>query len=247
MRRLAALAALLACACATSPRRADAPVPADRPSDAPVGADPTLNDAYRDPSDLRAHVRRFEHEGREVRDKKPAILADLSLKPGMTVVDLGAGTGLYTLDLARAVGPEGRVLAVDIIPHFLQHIGRRAEKAGLSNITLIHARDAAAELPPGGVDLVFMCDVYHHLERPAEVLGDVRRALRPGGELVVVDLDRVPGKSPAWILEHVRADKDATVRELQAAGFVLIADRTDALGLRDNYLLHLRPHDPPRP
>jgi SAM-dependent methyltransferase len=254
--RLALFAVCFACASVTSPKGASTPVldgAQSRPSaDAPEpqqhrngdGADPELNDAYRDPADLRAHIRRFEHEGREVRDRKSAVLYDLSLKPDMVVADLGAGTGLYTLDLARAVGPGGRVYAVDIIPHFLAHIGRRAAEAGLHNITLVDAARSATDLPSGGVDLVFMCDVFHHLERPAEVLADIRRILRPGGQLVVVDLDRVPGKSPKWILDHVRADKSATTRELLAAGFVLTSDRTAALGLRDNYLLHLL-HGPP--
>lgn len=233
MLRFALFAVCLACA--QSRPSADAPEPAQ------PGADPELNDAYRDPADLRANIRRFEHEGREVRDRKTSIIADLSLKPGMTVVDLGAGTGLYTLDLARAVGPAGRVYAVDIIPHFLQHIGRRAKEAGLDNITLVPAEKSATDLPPGSVDLVFMCDVYHHLERPAEVLADIRRLLRPGGELVLIDLERVPGKSPRWIFDHVRADKSTTLQELLAAGFVLTSDRSAALGLRDNYLLHLRP------
>lgn len=235
--RLALFAVLLACA--QSRPSADAPEPAQHPNSG--GADPELNDAYRDPKDLRANIRRFEHEGREVRDRKPAILRDLSLQPGMVVVDLGAGTGLYTLDLARAVGPEGRVYAVDIIPHFLAHIGRRAAAAGLQNITLVDAANTATDLPPASVDLVFMCDVYHHLERPTEVLADIRRILRPGGELVLIDLERVPGKSPRWIFDHVRADKSTTLRELLAAGFVLSSDRSAALDLRDNYLLHLRP------
>lgn len=227
-----ALAACLACGRAS----ASAAAPASTPPPASE-----LNAAYSDPAELRAWTRRFEHEGREVRDRKPEILADMSLRPGMKVVDLGAGTGLYSLDLARAVGPAGRVFAVDIVPHFLRLIERRAAKAGLTNLTTLPG------LPDEPVDLVFLCDAYHHLERPAEVLAAIRRVLRPGGALVVVDLDRVPGKSPAWIFGHVRADKSQVLAELAAAGFSLTADRTDALGLRDNYLLYLRPDDRPSP
>ena len=165
----------------------------------------------------------------------------------MAVADVGSGTGLYTLDLARAVGPDGPVYAVDIIPHFLRHVGKQAARAGLANVTLVQSTTDALNLPPGSVDLVFLCDVYHHLERPAATLAAIRAALRPGGALILIDLAREPGKSPRWILDHVRADRSQVLAELAAAGFTLVADRTDALGLRDNYLLHLRPDDAPRP
>lgn len=230
--RLALLAAsLLACAPAQA---------APRPTTAtPAGARPELNDAYRDPKSLRRWRHSFEREGREVRDRKADILADLPLKPGMVVADVGAGTGLYTLDLARAVGPTGRVLAVDIIPHFLRHVGDQARRAGLTNVSLVQASADALGLEPASVDLVYLCDVYHHLERPAATLAAIRAALRPGGALVLVDLAREPGTSPAWILDHVRADRAQVLAELTAAGFTLVADHTGALGLRDNYILHL--------
>ena len=247
-RRLAVLlAASLACAPAHAATRLDTRLDTRPDANTPAGARPELNDAYRSPAKLRKWRRSFEREGREVRDRKPAILADLPLKPGMAVADVGSGTGLYTLDLARAVGPDGPVYAVDIIPHFLRHVGKQAARAGLANVTLVQAGADALNLAPGSVDLVFLCDVYHHLERPAEVLAAIRRVLRPGGALVVLDLDRVSGVSPKWIFRHVRAGKTEVLAELGAAGFTLTADRSAALGLRDNYFLHLRPDEAPRP
>ncbi len=233
--RLALLAACLACAPAHAAPRPTTEAPA-----APAGARPELNDVYRDPKSLRRWRRNLEREGREVHDRKADILADLSLKPGMVVADVGAGTGLYTLDLARAVGPTGRVLAVDIIPHFLRHIGDEAKRAGLTNVVLVQASADALGLEPASVDLIYLCDVYHHLERPTAALAELRAALRPGGTLVLVDLAREPGKSPAWILEHVRADRRKVLAELAEAGFGLVADHTDALHLRENYILHLK-------
>lgn len=247
-RRLAVLlAACLACAPAHAATRLDTRLDTRPDANTPAGARPELNDAYRSPAKLRKWRRSFEREGREVRDRKPAILADLPLKPGMAVADVGSGTGLYTLDLARAVGPDGPVYAVDIIPHFLRHVGKQAARAGLANVTLVQAGADALNLAPGSVDLVFLCDVYHHLERPAATLAAIRAALRPGGALILIDLAREPGTSPKWILDHVRADRSQVLAELAAAGFTLVADRTAALGLRDNYLLHLRPDDPPGP
>lgn len=241
--RRALLAVCLACA----PAHASPPASPQPPAGEPEGARPALNDAYRDPDDLNKWQHVFEQEGREVRDRKPDILVDLSLRPGMSVADVGAGTGLYTLDLARAVGPAGTVYAVDIIPHFLRHIEKKAARAGLKNIRLVQAGAGALNLPPASADLVFTCDVYHHLERPAATLAAIRAALRPGGTLVLVDLRR-DADSPAWIFEHVRATRDQVVAEITAAGFSLVTDRTAALGLRDNYVLHFKPTDaPPRP
>lgn len=223
-RLLALLSACLACA----------------PAQASAGPS-AINQPYADPDKTRAWDRRFTAEDREVAARKADVLKDLSLRPGATIADVGAGTGLYTLDLARAVGDAGRVFAVDVIPHFLRHIERRARKAGLTNITYVRATQRSPGLAEASIDLAFLCDSYHHLERPAELLAELRRALRPDGVLVVLDLERVPGVTPAPIVAHVRAGKAEVLAELEAAGFTLVEDRTAALGLQDNYLLRLRP------
>jgi predicted methyltransferase len=89
------------------------------------------------------------------------------------------------------------------------------------------------------VDLVFVCDTYHHFEYPKQSLAGIHRALRPGGELVVVEFKREPGVSPAWILEHVSKGQSEVIKEIEAAGFVLTNDHTSPL-LKDNYVLRFR-------
>ena len=111
------------------------------------------------------------------------ILATLQIQPGETVADIGTGTGLYVEPFAAAVGPEGRVLAVDISPKFIFHVRERAEAAGLDQVEVMLSTERSAELPEGSVDVAFLCDVYHHFEYHEDMLRSIRRALKPGGPL----------------------------------------------------------------
>lgn len=223
------------------------PAPAPAPDVAPLLAaetrsvHPGINAAYRDPRATRRWARRFERDGREVHDHRAQIVQALGLRPGLAVADIGAGTGLFTLAFADAVGPTGTVFAVDVIPHFLTHIRARLEKAGVTHVRLIQASERSAELPPASVDVVFMSDAYHHLEYPQHVLASLRRALRPGGSLWVIDFHRGPD-SDAWLRRHVRADRPEVLQELAQAGFELVSEPPL---LRENYVLQLRPRPGP--
>ena len=204
-----------------------------------AGADPAINQPYADP-DYQAWVERFERPGREVYDKREAILAATGVRPGMTVADVGAGTGLYTRLFARGVGPKGKVYAVDISKKFIDNILRTAREQGLTNVEGIVNTQSDTRLPADSIDLVFMSDTYHHFEQPGPTMASIRRALKRGGTLVVIDFRREPGKSAQWILEHTRLGKDEAAREIEAAGFELIEDRDF---LSENYFLKFRRKD----
>jgi len=92
-------------------------------------------------------------------------------------------------------------------------------------------------LPPDSVDLIFLADTYHHFEQPADMLRSIRDALRPGGELVVIDFQREPGLSSAWVMRHVRAGRDQVIAEIELAGLRL--DREEPI-LRGNFFLRFR-------
>ncbi len=180
---------------------------------------------------------RFEREGREVYDQRRRIVEAVGLRPGKRVADIGAGSGLFTLLFAERVGARGRVYAVEIVPGFLEQIRQRAVAAGLENVRTVLGTERSAELPPRSVDRVFICDTYHHFEYPRSMLASLHRALRPGGELVLVEFRRVPGESSAWVLDHVRAGEEVFTAEIEAAGFRKVA-RADFL--RENYLVRFR-------
>ncbi len=194
------------------------PVPA---KDAPP---PGINAPFEKP-DFDAWVERFERGGREVYDKRLDIVAAVGLRPGMTVADIGAGTGLFTRLFSPQVGPSGKVYAVDISANFIQGILATAQRQGLTNIEGIVNSPTDAMLPLASIDVAFVCDTYHHFEFPRQMLASIHRALKPGGALVVVDYERIPGKSSAWVLDHVRLDKQTAIKEIEAAGFRLVEDR----------------------
>lgn len=186
--------------------------------------------------DPEAWLARFEVESREVFAARAEILAATGLSPGDRIADVGTGTGLYLEAFSRSVEPTGRVYAVDISPRLVEFVERRIRDERLDNVTVVLSTEDSTRLPPVSVSHVFLCDAYHHLTRHESMLASMHAALVPGGRLIVVDFDRIPGVSREWLLEHVRADK-ATVRgEIEAAGFRFI-DEVEVPAFRENYLL----------
>jgi ubiquinone/menaquinone biosynthesis C-methylase UbiE len=178
----------------------------------------------------------FEEESREVFTHREAIIDLLSLQSGMVVADVGSGTGSLLELLVRGVGPSGRIYAVDVVPQFIDYIRDRAAANDWRQVVPVLGSDRSVGLPPSSVDVVFICDTYHHFEFPNDTLASIRRALRPGGVLIVVDFDRVDGVSRPWVLEHVRAGRDVVRREVEQAGFMFERDLTPSV-LRENYIL----------
>jgi predicted methyltransferase len=197
---------------------------------------PGVNNQYND-KELGVWVERFESAGREIFDQRHAILKVAGVRPGMRVADVGAGTGLFTLLFADAVGPRGKVFAVDIIPKFLTHLEKQVAERRLNNVVPHLGDPRTVALPPGSVDLVFLCDAYHHFEFPRSMNASMWKALRPGGTLLLIDFKRIPGKTPAATLEHVRAGEETFTKELVAAGFELV-ERVPLL--EQNYVVRFR-------
>ena len=200
---------------------------------------PGINDSFVDP-DPRKFVERFEKEGREVYDNREKIVEELGLKPGMAVADVGAGTGLFTRLIAPAVGKEGKVYAVDIAPAFVTHTLLSCRARGFTQVEGIVCTADDAKLPPGSVDVIFICDTYHHFEYPQKTMASLLRALKPGGRLFVLDFERIEGVSSDWILGHVRAGKEVFRAEIEEAGFALVEERDL---FEQNYFLCFRKAD----
>lgn len=197
-----------------------------------------VNERFLKPDlDVPTWVKKFESPGREVFDKREQIVAATHLKAGASVADVGAGTGLYTMLFSRKVGRSGLVYAVEISPRFLQYLGQRAKKAGARNVKPVKGTETSIELPAESVDLVFLCDTYHHFDKPKASLASIRKALRRDGELMVIDFKREPGKSAAWVSEHVRAGQAEVTAEIEAAGFTLVEELPL---LKENYVLRFR-------
>jgi len=201
---------------------------------AEAAAQSELNAPFLRNTDVERWKKGFESEDREVYRRRHEIVAAAAAKPGMAVADVGAGTGLFTVLFAKAVKPGGRVYAVDISQAFIEYIRERAKAEGLDNVTAILTRGAETELAAGSLDLVYTCDTYHHFEHPAQTLQSIRNALKPGGRLVVIDFEKIPGETHQQRMEHVRADKSAVIREIEAAGFAFAEEKKL---MRENYFL----------
>ncbi|WP_327194361.1 class I SAM-dependent methyltransferase [Novosphingobium organovorum] len=115
-------------------------------------------------------------------------LADV--RSGMTVADLGAGAGYYTVRLARRVGPRGRVLGEDVVPEVVERLGLRVERENLQNTAIKLGASDDPRLPQGSFDRIFLAHVYHEVDEPYAFLWRLRPALREGGKVIVVDADR---------------------------------------------------------
>lgn len=198
---------------------------------------PGVNKNFVDPNlDVDSYVKRFEIESREVFLTRERILAACEIEKGDTVADVGAGTGLFSRMFSTVVGDQGWVYAVDISPRFLEHINKESAKNQIDNITGVLCAENSVSLPPNAVDVVFICDTYHHFEYPNSTLASILRALKPGGHLIVIDFERIEGKSRDWTMRHVRAGKEVFRAEIQDAGFKL-AEEKQIDGFQENYFL----------
>lgn len=179
---------------------------------------PGINKPFENP-DVAAFKKRWEREGRTVYDKRFEVVKKLGLKPGMVVADIGCGTGLFTRLFAKEVGKTGRVYAVDISKAFLDYTLESCRKLGYRNVVPILCTQTDSKLPRGSIDVAFICATYHHFEFPYRTMASIRQALKPDGHVVLIDLERIPGKSSEWVLGHVRAGKEVFVREIIGSGF----------------------------
>lgn len=194
---------------------------------------PGINRAFENPQ-VEEFQERFERDGREPYDHREKILEACRLKPGMAVADVGAGTGLFTRLFAERVGPQGRVYAVDIARKFIDHIEKTSAQAGLNNVVGVVCEPDDVKLPPHSVDRVFICDTYHHFEYPHRTMRSIHRALRPGGQVVLIDFRRIEGVSSEWTLGHVRAGQEVFEQEIKAAGFEKAGEEDF---LKENYFV----------
>ena len=159
---------------------------------------------------------------RHKRDREEATLRmreELRLKPGMKVCDMGAGNGYHTLPMAEAVGASGKVFAVDVQPEMIEMLKERIAAKNLTNIEPIVGLYHDPNLPSASCDLILLVDVYHEFSHPVQMLAAMRKALRPGGMLVLVEFraedDSVPIKP-----EH-KMTKAQITKEMTANGYQL--------------------------
>ncbi len=177
----------------------------------------------------------LERPEREREERPDLLLAELNLKPGMVVADIGAGSGYHARRMATAVGATGKVYAVDVQPQMVQLLSAVAREPGLANIKPILSAADDVKLPMASVDLAIMVDVYHELEFPHDVMASILKALKPGGRVVVVEYRAEDAKVPIKALHKM---SEAQVKR-EAAAHALTWERT-ASGLPWQHVIIFR-------
>jgi len=159
-------------------------------------------------------VAQFENPTRPVFRYRTAIVGMLQLKPGMSVADIGAGSGFLSRLMAADVGPTGRVIATELDGKMVEHMNARAKQDNLANVRAIAGTPASTGLEPASVDAVTIVDAFSCFDKPKEMLASINAALKPGGLMLVVDLPREgQGANQAGI------DAEDVIALAAAAGF----------------------------
>ena len=208
---------------------------------APALAQPetTRNRSYVDPDlDMQRMIDRLEAETREVYALRDAIVAAMDIEPGEVVADVGAGTGAFLDHLVAEVGPSGHLFTCEISIRFVERLRELADERGYDNVTTVYSSLTSATLPTGSCDTIVHVDTYHHFDDHAAMLASMLDALKPGGEMIVVDFDKRPD-SREWIQGHVRAPKDVFRAEIEAAGFEFV-EEVEIEGMVDNFFHRYR-------
>ena len=161
-------------------------------------------------------------EDRSREEDCDTMLQALQLKPGMTVADIGCGNGFYSIPIAKIVGEQGRVLAVDIQPEMLRLLEDRGKDEELSNLELIHSTPIDPGLPKAAVDVVLCVDVYHEFSHPEQMLAAIRQSLKPNGVLVLAEFREEDPAVPIKPLHKM--SKQQVLKELVPNGFRLVRE-----------------------
>lgn len=161
----------------------------------------------------------LDRSERESEENPEGALDAIGIKPGMVVADVGAGTGYFSLRMARRVGPMGKVYAEDVQPEMLHRLRQNAAEAKLKNIQTVLGGEADPKLPPNTLDLILLVDVYHEFSQPQRMLRKMREALKPDGRLVLLEYRKEDPSIPIRP-EHKMSVQEVKL-EVEAEGFHL--------------------------
>jgi ubiquinone/menaquinone biosynthesis C-methylase UbiE len=159
----------------------------------------------------------MDRASREQEESPAKALSLVGITQGMTVADIGAGSGYMTMRLAPMVGPTGKVYATDIQPALLQRLQQKLSQAHASNVQVVLGSDTDAKLPDSSVDVALLVDVYHEFQYPREMLRSIRRSLKPDGRLVLIEYRKEDPTIP--IAPTHRLSVAEAMAEVESAGF----------------------------
>jgi arsenite methyltransferase len=167
-----------------------------------------------------ARLKQCAYEGvtRDQWQQRDRVIESLQIRPGDRVADIGSGSGYFVFSLAKAVGPNGKVYAVDVDEEMNDLVAQQAKKDGIGNVEVILAKPDDPLLPSPGVDLIFTSNTYHHIDNRVNYLTNLRKYLRPNGRIAIIEFDRRGWLEGLW--GHY-TPSEFIKREMEQAGYSL--------------------------
>lgn len=197
------------------------------PALAQHGSDHQSESQHRGPRDIKQYLEILDSLERD-KDQKPAqVVEALALKPGMSVADLGSGSGYFTRRFVEAVTETGKVYAVDVEQEMLTYAEQSLVHMHIPyTAEFILARPDNPKLPTSSVDLIFVCNVYHHLENRATYFADTKSALKPGGRVAIVDFYHDDRSGDVGFSKKHLVPRETVLAEMTKAGYTLLREHT---------------------
>ena len=189
--------------------------------DKPPATPEEMEHRHRDP---KAYIAMLEGPARDAYQKPDEVVRALDLKPGEAVADIGSGSGYFTLRLAKAVGETGQVYGVDIDPDMIRYLNRRIRNAGLRNVHTVLSDPDDPLLPDRSIDRFVIVDTWHHIANQERYLALMKRLLKPGGQVVMIDYQK--RQTPVGPPLSMRIGRDELVRQMVLNGFRLVKEHT---------------------
>jgi arsenite methyltransferase len=167
--------------------------------------------------DPKAYIAMLEDPKRDAYQKPHEVIQALQLREGESIADIGAGSGYFTFRLAHHIGKTGRVYAVDVNPEMIVHLNRRMRDLEITNVTTVLCAPDDPLLPDHSIDRFFICDTWHHIEGHPAYLALLKKMLKSGGQIVMIDFKKE--QTPVGPPPEMRISRDDLVREMEANGF----------------------------
>jgi predicted methyltransferase len=181
----------------------------------------------RGPADIKEYIEALERPEREKEQKPDEVVKALNITDYMTIADIGAGSGYFTRKFVWAVQNKGMVYAVDIEPAMLKYNEEMVEHLHTPyNAKFVVAKSDDPLLPPKSVDLVFLCNAYHHLEKRADYFKRVQASLKPGARVAIIDFYHDERSGDVGFPREHLVPRDTVVKEMADAGYTLAKEHT---------------------
>jgi ubiquinone/menaquinone biosynthesis C-methylase UbiE len=184
------------------------------------------NSGYKTAEGRKAVAQGLADPQRDQSIRPMQLTAEMGLKPGMTVADVGTGVGYMLPFLSKRVGESGHVIAEDITDDFLAMARQTAEGKNLANVTYVKGTETDPNLPEGKMDEVLVLDAYHHFDYPEKMLAAIHKSLKSDGRLVIVEYyKRQAAMANGRALTHIRLDMPDVIKEVEANHFHLVEEK----------------------